>query len=138
MILDKFFRTTVYAIVEVFISEIDPRYEKSVIDKSVDFILKVHASMQPLYRHGLIFISIGFCCYAFFLTGRIFQKLPNERRLNLIRKWIASSIGVRRNFINFFLNMTMLFYYDSDGVLEELGVDIKSHRKIQCFYAGAD
>lgn len=122
----------VYAMVEAVIWDIDPNFDKRIAKDAAAFLGAVHKSMQPLYRFGLVILAVAFSVR----TGRRFLEFTPEQHMQLMRKWLKSSIGVKRDFIRFFLNMTLLFYYDSGDVLQSLGVDVKSHRKIQCFYAG--
>lgn len=131
-----FFPKIVYAIVEAVIWDINPNFDKRIVKDAAAFLCAVHKNMQPLYRFGLVVLACAFSLFVFFCTGKPILRISPERRMRIMRKWLKSPIGVMRDFIRFFLNMTLLFYYDSADVLQSLGVDIKSHRKIQCFYAG--
>src|SRR3989338_4032331 len=133
---NNFFKKIVHAFVEAVIFDIDPRHEKQMVDGAARFISSVHASMQPFYRFGLVVLAAVFSFYAVIRSGRRFSGLSSERRLQLMQEWLKSPVGIMRDFIRFFLNLTLFFYYDSADTLRLLGVDTKSYRKIQCFYAG--
>lgn len=130
------FQNTACAIAEAVILDINPNHSQSMSEDATAFLCAVHKSMQPLYRFGLVILADAFSLYSVIRTGRILSRLTPERRLQLMHEWSKSPIGVMRDFIRFFLTMTLLFYYDSADALRLLGVDMKSHRKIQCFYAG--
>ena len=134
--INNFFAKTIRAFVEAVIFDIDPNYEIQTVDNAAIFILSVHKSMQPLYRFGLIVIAAIFYAYALIRTGKSFSRLDKAKRMRLMLQWLDGPFGFMRDFIRFFLTMTILFYYDSDKWLAGTGVNIKSHREIQCFYAG--
>ncbi|MBI2121746.1 MAG: hypothetical protein HYT98_01355 [Candidatus Sungbacteria bacterium] len=128
---NNFFKKIVYVMVEAVIWDINHNLDKRIVKDAAAFLCMVHKSMQPLYRFGLVILAVAFSIR----RGRGFLELTPEQHMQLMRKWLKSPIGVKRDFIRFFLNMTLLFYYDSADTLHSLGVDTKSHRKIQCFYA---
>ncbi len=136
MPISHFSRIT-YAMAEAVILDIDSRSSPDAIQGASGFIVAVHGRMQPLYRFGLAMIAMVFSCYTFLRTGRRFSRLSIDGRLRLMREWLQSPIGVMRDFARFFLNMTLLFYYDSDAGLKSLGVDICMHRNVQRLYNGS-
>src|SRR3989344_4729974 len=130
-VLNNYFAKAVYAVVESVIFEIGPNYDEGAVNEAAKFVLSVHSSMQPLYRFGLVILMAVFYFYARARTGRSFSRLSADRRALIMRLWLNSPIGVARDFIRFFLTMTIMFYYDSDNALSELCIDAKAHRKIQ-------
>ena len=133
---ESYFARLAYAMADAVIADIEGTAASERAASAAEFILAVHQSMQPLYHFGLRVVAFVFDALVFFRCGLGFRRLVPAARMGVIDQWLKSRIGVKRDFVKFFLNLTLVSYYDSPEVLRGMGIDIKAHERIQAFHAG--
>jgi hypothetical protein len=73
--------------------------------------LSQHAHMPDYLRFPFKCVVLLFDACGFLHTGRPFHRLSHERRWRVIRTWQRSRLGFRRDFIRFFLTLTVFAWY---------------------------
>ena len=123
---------------EAFIFELNGSRDAAVRGRCADFVSDVMNNMQPVYRFALALLFVWFDLGAFVKSGRFFSRMPLEARNKCMAQWSKSRLSVKRDFIAFLLNLTVIAYYDSTPVLQKENIDVVAYRKMVSFFIGGE
>jgi hypothetical protein len=118
----------------VFVSAMEGKEDGFVAEECANFAAAVCQNMQPLYKVGIAGLALYLNFSQLLRYGKFFINLPLEKRTKILDKWSGSLLGPKRDFVKLFLNLSILAYYDSEDVLEKMGVDTREYLKIQRLY----
>jgi hypothetical protein len=83
------------------------------------FLLDQHRRMPDYLRLPFTCLTLMFDVWPLPRTGRPFHRLSHEQRLQQIRAWRNSALGVRRDFIKFYETFAIFASYSEYYVNEE-------------------
>lgn len=129
-------RNVITAIVETFIAELGEHPTPSVIASCTDFIMEELRKILPFFRFGLVMLLIYLEVSAIIVRRKRFTKSELSKRALMIKHWALSSLFVKKKFVQFFLNLTILAYFDNRATLQSRGVDLPTYITKLRFYYG--
>ena len=83
------------------------------------FLLDQHRRMPDYLRFPFTCLTLMFDVWPLPRTGHPFHRLSHEQRLQQIRAWRNSALGVRRDFIKFYETFAIFASYSEYYVNEE-------------------
>ena len=132
--MNDFFITFTRRTVETFLFDLEAPSVSVLREVISGFVVKQAGVMLPPYRLGFYVLARVVDVSGILVFGRRFLQLPVERRLTLIHCWLKSSFGLLRQFMTWFLVMTLLAYEDQDETLHSIGVDPAIYRRMISLY----
>ncbi|MCM3596576.1 hypothetical protein M4D55_12385 [Metabacillus idriensis] len=73
-----------------------------------DFVIEQFHRMAVYLQAALFIATIFFGFYGLFVGGKLFQNLPEELKVNQIKRWKNSKISYFRDFIRFYESLIFL------------------------------
>lgn len=126
LLFRKIFDKTARTASEAFVFEFTGEKDKELIGIAFKFITDVFDRMQPIYRAGLLILAFYF--------NILFLLFYRGASIGLLKRWQVSRLSLKRDFVNFFMTLSIVAVYDSRKILEREGLDQKTYLKLQCFY----
>ncbi len=77
----------------------------------VEFVLKQHARMPDYLRLPLTVLTVVFDAWSIPFSGRLFHRLPRERRWRQVSAWRRSRLGFRRDLVRFYETLAVFGWY---------------------------
>ena len=123
-----------HPIIVAYVFDVVGKNDEEYTNLAVRFIRDVFQKMQPVHQWGLSVLALCFNVWQFCTHGKTFSALAFPKQRASLKKWEASRIPLAADFASFFLTLTVTAIYDSQKMLDQLGVDGKTYLKLQCFY----
>lgn len=81
------------------------------IDAVTRFLLMTQRSMPDYLRAPLAALTLAFAVSAVAVSGRPFDRMPEERKIGHVRSWSTSRLGPRRDLIKFYETLALFGWY---------------------------
>jgi hypothetical protein len=108
------FNRTVSAIAETIVHDMPSSQalaSTEMTDSVSHFILQTYSRMPDYLRFPLRVLTIVFDAWSLLTTGRLFHRLPYERRSRQIRVWRHSILSPMRDFVKFYDTLSSFGWY---------------------------
>ncbi|TDL76482.1 hypothetical protein [Peribacillus frigoritolerans] len=79
-----------------------------ITEELTDFVIEQFHRMAVYLQAALFMATIFFAFYGLFVGGKLFQNLPEELKVNQIKRWKNSKISYFRDFIRFYESLIFL------------------------------
>lgn len=134
MFLKAVLEKTIKNISRIFILQTGENSPDDYIEEIDQFILAVMDRQQRVYGLGLIALLLYFNFVQLFKGGRTFNRLSRREQERVVGRWSTSSLGFKRNFVRFFLGLTLMAFCDSPKFFQKNNYDFTGYLSIQSFY----
>ena len=133
---DHLFKKIARRASEVFIYQLDSQASDAVHEACADFIMHSFQSMTPIFRMGMRAAVWYLNISTVVRFGLLFMNCPREQCDIVLKRWSESVFGPKRDVVRFFLNFTVIAFYDMPEVLKKEGVDLDMYTRMQKMYNG--